>query len=71
MCGKMVRNFLGPVLGNLVTELSNLKFSGFSTFVESPFITKWSLDLQMDPRIFPKSQGLLVEGAFGGNPFLK
>ena len=33
----------------------------FSTFLESPFITKWPLDLQMGPWIFSKQQRLLVE----------
>ena len=30
------------------------------TFLKSPFITKWSLDLQIGSRIFLKSQGLPV-----------
>ena len=42
-----------------------LNFQDFRHSWVSPFIIKWSLDLQMGPR----SQGLLVEGAFGENSF--
>ena len=41
------------------------------TFLESPFITKWSLDLQMGPWIFSKHQGLLVERPSAKNHFEK
>ena len=66
---KWCATFWDPVPPDLVALNSQIFISGFSTFSESPFIIKWSLDLQMGPRILPKSQGLLVEGAFGENPF--
>ena len=59
----MLRNFLGPVLGQSGrTELRNRKFSYCSTFLKSHIITKWSLDLQLGPRIYSKARGYLSGG---------
>ena len=50
----MVRNFLGPVLGQSGrTELPNVRFSCFGEFVETYFITEC---LQIDPRTSKGSQ---------------
>ena len=50
----MVRNFLGPVLGQSGrTELPNVKFSCFGEFLETYFITEC---LQIDPRTSKGSQ---------------
>ena len=70
---KHILRLYRPRVSNFLSHRIVIFFcnSGFPTFLESPFIIKWSLDLQLGPQIFPKSQGLLVEGAFGENLFWK
>jgi len=57
--GKWCATFWDPCLANLValcrTELSNLNFSDILGCWVSHFITKWSLDPQLGPRIFLNS----------------